>query len=677
MIDDLAYNEPDAEEYGEGDDPQRLRLLDLLEAGNVADELTDGELAELGSRVVQDWERDDASRSKWKTTVEKAFARAAQEDPEDAKTYPWDGCANVDYPILTVSSQQFAARALPAIVKGDKIAGCRVLGLPSKTDRQAQQPPQPGSPEMPDKWAEKEARAKRVETYLNWLLFYKMEAWEDDTDILLSQLSIAGTVFKKVYYGQDGTCSDYVNPLRLTVAENTKTLKRCPRITHDYDLYPYEIEGKMRSGEFRQVDMKATADDDQAPRRLLEQHRLHDLDGDGFEEPWIITVDHETMEVLRIDPAFGAADVMMAGDDIVSITRWVPFVKYTFLRDPKGRFYEMGFGQLLEPLTDVVNATINQLLDAGTAENAGGGFIAAGLRIQGAGQGSTVRFKPGEYKVVNTPGGDVRNAIVERTLPHPSAVLFNLLELLLGAAKDISSVKDVNTGDAPSTAPVGTTLALIEQGLTVFTSIYKRIYRALKEEFDLVCECERRWNPNAQAEYSELLDDPAANFEADFSLAGIDVAPVSDPAVVTKMQAMARAQFLQQFLGTPFVDRGEVMKRILEAADIPNIDELIAKPSQPDPQQQADVAETVANTALKEAQTVKTMAEAGSTIGETEATNDFERGLGSVAGEPGHEMGAGGLQGAGGGPEGAMGGPDMGGGLPAGPASADGTENPF
>jgi chaperonin GroES len=283
-------------------------------------------------------------------------------------------------------------------------------------------------------------------------------------------------------------------------------------------------------------------------------------------------------------------------------------------------------------------------------------------------------LKPGEYKVVNAPGGDLRNAIVERTIPHPSAVLFSLLELLLGAAKEISSVKDVITGDTPATAPVGTTLALIEQGLTVFTSIYKRVYRSLKEEFKLIYECERRWNPNAQQEYAELFDDPEADFEADFSDKGLDIAPVSDPSVVTKMQSMARAQFLMGLMeqGAP-LNPQETMKRVLEAADIPDADKLIVQP-QPDPTVEAENAETVANTALKEAQTVKTMAEAGHVIGETEATNDFERGLGSVAGEPGDAMGAGGLPEGGGGAEAGLDEPLMGDGAGQPPA-ADGTQD--
>ena len=88
----------------------------------------------------------------------------------------------------------------------------------------------------------------------------------------------------------------------------------------------------------------------------------------------------------------------------------------------KGRWHGTGWGKLLEPISDSVDTTINQLLDAGTAEIAGGGFMAGGVRLQGSGQGGVVTFQPGEYAVVNADGGTLRESIWERPVPHPSDV---------------------------------------------------------------------------------------------------------------------------------------------------------------------------------------------------------------------------------------------------------------
>src|SRR5262249_20073000 len=155
-------------------------------------------------------------------------------------------------------------------------------------------------------------------------------------------------------------------------------------------------------------------------------------------------------------------------------------------------------------------------------------------------QGGSIFFQPGEYKMLNTTGIDLRQAIWERTVPQPSAVAFQMLELLLAAAKDIASVKDVITGEAPSTAPVGTTLALQNQALQVFSSIYKRIYRGFHDEFRLMYRCLKRWATDKERqEYAELT---GGNFDEDFSGDGTDIEPVADPTVVTKMQKLAKMQ---------------------------------------------------------------------------------------------------------------------------------------
>jgi hypothetical protein len=339
------------------------------------------------------------------------------------------------------------------------------------------------------------------------------------------------------------------------------------------------------------------------------------------------------------------------------IRRWVPFVKYEFLPDPKGRFYGIGFGHLLGPLTEVLNTTINQLVDASTAQNAGGGFIASGLRLQGSGQNSVVTFRPGEYKKVNATGAELRNAIYERTLPTPSPVSFQLLELILGAAKELASIKDVLTGEAPSTAPVGTTLALIEQGLQGFTAIYKRIFRAEREEFQLLYECQRVYG--SADDYAEVVDDPAADFEKDFAPTGKDIQPVSDPSVVTKMQALAKAQVIQQVAAAfpNALNMQAAAKRMFEAAEIDNPEELIAQP-QPNPLMEAKTRETNANADLKAAQAMDATVEAGSKFGALHAAD--QGGVPGLAGAPGDAMGAPGGQGGGGGPEGGMAGPQLG-----------------
>lgn len=675
VYDDELVDDLDAEVVV---DDARERLITFAQAeGDISDLLTDEELRQLGADCVEQWQADDRSREAWKKDVQGALDAAAQ-FVGDVKNWPWNNAANVRYPIITVAAQQFAARAYPAVVKGDEAVGVKVVGRPPQVPNIP--PPPPGQQPDPQamqaqqvaqqqaaKWQGKNARAQRVKTFLNWLLFYGMEDWEGDVDVMLNQYPITGMGFKKVYRDPvKGTVSEYVNALNLTVDNETKSLERCPRVTQDFELYPYEIKEKQRLGIFRDVEIAFTDDErDQKPQKCIEQHRLQDLDGDGVDEPYVVTCHVESEAVLRIEAAFTEADVVLNADDqVVFIKRWMPYVAFPFMPDPKGRFYAIGFGQLLAPLSAVINTLFNQMLDAGSAQNAGGGFIGSGLRLQGNGQNNVVRFQPGEYKVVGSTGVNLREQIWERTIPQVSAVQYQLLELVLGAAKDIASVKDVLTGDAPSTAPVGTTMALIEQGLSQFTAIYKRFYRSLTKEMRLIYNCESRYGgEDAAAKYLEVLDDPQADFAADFSEEGDDIIPVSDPSVVTRAQSMAKANLiLETNAKLPGVMSPQAIAlRVLEAAQVDDPETLIPPP-QPNPMMEAEADKTKSEAEKNRASAMESIAKAGQIAGETEGAGQDDpnaRRLPDLEGQPGDAMGAQGLPGAGGGPEVTVGGADL------------------
>lgn len=601
------------------------KLMEFAQAeGDISSKLTKQELTELGGKVVADYDRDCAARSEWLEIAKKALDRAAQEKLAEKNT-PWKNASNVNYPILTVAALQFQARAYPAIVKGDEAVQVKVLGV----QQMPQRPPMPpGTPpeqaqalsaqadqleqQVKAVWDAKSRRADRVKEYMNDQLFFGEDDWESDTDALLLMLPIVGCAFRKRWHDPvtRKSRSAYINPLLLVVPQDAKSLKTTPRITEECpNVYPYQIASLQRAGQYREdVDLKSTDEDDQKPRTLLEQHRMEDLDGDDFPEPYIVTVDKETSEVLRVEANFSPKDVKIdqAKNRVISIERGQFYIKYPFFPDPKGRFYDIGFGHLLGPLIDVIDTSINQLMDAGRAQNAGGGFIASGLRLQGAGMTNKLHWEPGEYKVVNAPGGTLAQSIFERTTPQPSTVLFELLGMMIESAKDISSIKDVITGDAPPNQTATATLALIEQGLQVFTSIYKRVYRALKNEFELMYECIGKYGDDQ--DYLETVDSQEADRQKDFAEAGMDVRPVSDPSSVTKMQALSKANFLLQFLGKGLNDQ-EIYRRALTAGDIADVDALL-NTGGPNPMQVAEVEKVQSETARNKATALKEVSQA-------------------------------------------------------------------
>ena len=622
-----------------------LTFLNSLasEGGDISHLLDPGTVSRIGHDAVREWRIDQASRSKWEEKTRRGLQLASQEKGESDEEVPYndDEASDINYPILTTAVTQFNARAMPELVKGDKAVGVKVFNPPSQKPNaadvahaasQSQPPPQPGQPPSPQEQATgqavkaqsqqetqgdlaakaKAARAERVAHYMNFLIFYRMDNWEGETDLLLMEMPVSGAGFKKVYMGQHTLESDYVSALRLTVNNSTKSLMRCPRVTQDFDIYPYEIQRGQKAGRYRDVPLDREGEDPEQPKIWIEQHRMEDLDGDGIAEPYIVTCDVTLEETMRIEAAFTPDDVELNSDEtaVRRIDRWLPFPSFQFLPDPRGNFYGMGLAALLEAVTDAVDTGLNQLIDAGHAEIAGGGFIGANVRLQGSGQAGALWFRRGEYQMVSTPGPNLQQSIWERTTPHPSAVTMQMLELLLAAAKDIASVKDVISGDAPSTAPVGTTLALQNQALQVFSAIYKRVYRGFRDEFRLMFHCLRRWaTPEMRGEYAEMT---GGNFEEDFKGDGTDIQPVADPSVVTKMQKIAKMQSMLQLAESPVGQAAGMLtpnaaqalvSDFLDVLDVDRIERFLAQVP-PNPELVAKVQLMGAEAQLKQADAV-------------------------------------------------------------------------
>ena len=315
---------------------------------------------------------------------------------------------------------------------------------------------------------------------------------------------------------------------------------------------------------------------------FIEQLCRCDLDGDDYPEPYIVTVHKETQKVVRVVAAYDMDTVRVHGDQIIAADPCPYLIHYQFMPSMDGGFFGTGMGMLLGDISETVNSTLNMIMDSGHIASLGAGFIGTqDFRIKGG----TKRLRPGEYKLVNHSGDDVRKGIVDLTFPGPSPVLFQMLGMLIDAGREIASVSDVMTGEAgQANLPVGTVMALIEQGHMVFTASYKRIFRSLMDEFELIAKLNRK---NLSPEkYMAMLDDAEeiAMPQADFDLSDMDIQPVADPKAVTSMQKMGRAQFLLELAQGGMIDGGEAIKRVLEAAAIDNVEDLMPKP---DPRAQA------------------------------------------------------------------------------------------
>lgn len=591
-----------------------LPLFDILrQSGNIAAQLDEATLNKIGQQVIRDVDIDENSRIDWLKQYNRSLDMALL--TKKAKSFPWPNSANIKYPLLTVASIQFQARAYPVIVDGSNLVRGRVLG--------------------PDPDGQKRNRADRIGQHMTWQLMYRMKGWEEETDRLLLMLPIVGSVFRKTYYDaiENCNCSKIVSGDNFIINYWAKSIETAPRYTHVLHYYPYEIQEFIAADLWLDVPFDDGADgarhDSQALGEYYEQHCCIDLDGDGYAEHYIVTCTKEG-KVARIAPCFGIEDItvnidgrMMKLDDhliengldptqfaeyteflpefkIVKIDRRQYFTKYGFIPAPDGSFYDIGFGSLLDDLSQAIDGTLNMMLDAGTLQNAGGGFIGSGVTIRGG----NFNFRIGEWKRVDSTGGPLRDNILPVPAAGPSAVLFNLLNMLIASAKEITAVQDVLTGASTPNQTATTTLALIEQGQKVMTGIFKRIHRSFGQELRILRNLNRDYLD--EEEYFQLNDaDEASRIErSDYLDKDLDIVPVSDPAQISDMQKMAKAEALMgQFNGDPLINQKQIREDFLTAAGAKDIKRYFeVPPPMADPSLESKAALEQATSKSREAE---------------------------------------------------------------------------
>ena len=535
------------------EEDRQLRDIDSL---NLALSINEDKLKAIGTKCKEGFEVDLQSRSEWEKDLDD-WTKLAMQIREE-KSFPWRGASNVKYPILSTAAMQFAARAYPSLVPQDgKVVKASVIGK--------------------DPTGEKLERAARVSSYMSYQLLYEMDDWEEDMDKLLIMLPIAGTLFKKTFWDKSSEKikSCLVLPKNLVVNNWASSLDEAERISEIITMSPRVFKERQLQKIFRDVDIGSPQQfsgelKETSPYTFIEQHTYLDLDEDGYAEPYIVTFHKESGEVLRIVNRFEADDIKTEDDKIVKITATQYYTKFSFVPNPDGSFYGIGFGVLLGPLNESVNTLINQLVDAGTVSNLQSGFIGKGIRIRSGETG----FTPGEWKPVNATGDDLRKQIVPLPAKEPSAVLFQLMNALVTSGKELASVAEIFVGKMPGqNTPATTTMASIEQGMKVFTAVYKRIYRSLKSEFHKIFELNEKYlDPNTYSAVVDVAIDPE-----DFDDEDYDICPGADPSSMTQTEKLMKAQGLLELLPTGMLDPVEVIKRVLEAQEQPNWEQLLNK----------------------------------------------------------------------------------------------------
>lgn len=591
-----------------------LTIEQLARSKNIAELLDKEQLDKISHEVYTGFDADVQSRSAWEARTEASMKLALQ--VAESKSFPWNNASNVKFPLITIAALQYHARAYPALIQTDTPVKCRRPSFSKEAEEGASQPVQqpqnpqmggamggmPMTPPMPHKTAPVTSRAERIENHMSWQIMEQDENWEEEFDRVLITQPIIGTAFKKTYFDpiKEYNVSENILAKDLVVNYWTKDLASAPRITQILYMTKNDIYERVARGLWLDVElerpnapqlsaldqtrnvaqgMDAPASvDPTTPYEILEQHTWLDLDCDGYAEPVVVFMHKDTKQILRIAARFTLDNVKKKDGKILSIKPETYFTKFPFIPSPDGGFYDLGFGVLLGPLNSSIDTIINQLIDAGTMANTAGGFISRGIKLRGG----NLNFAPLEWKHVDTTGDDLKKGIFPLPVREPSNVLFTLLSLLINYGERIGGSVDILVGQNPGqNTPAETSRTMAEQGMKIFSGIFKRTYRSLRSEFRKMY----RLNQLHVKKMYEFGGGGMLNYikPEDYEKGDAsDVAPSADPNIVSDAQRLAQAQaMLQLATTTPGVNIHEAQVRYAKAMKVPDIDLILPDPNGP------------------------------------------------------------------------------------------------
>ena len=542
---------------------------------NLADYLDDGYLGEISSDLRASYEDDMESRSEWEETYTQGLDQLGVK--YDERTQPFQGASGVTHPLIAESVTQFQAQAYKELLPSGGPVKTQVLGLQD---------------------VEREEQAARVKDFMNYQIMEVMEEFDPDMDQLLFYLPLSGSTFKKVYFDESKqrAVSKFIPAQDLVVPYAASDLATASRVTHVLRMDGNDIRKMQLAGFYRDVELSAydhenevhqKVDDLQGTSRtysdevytVLEMHV--DLDIEGFEDmapdgeptgvaiPYIVTLDEGSGQILSVRRNFEE------GGGIAKKQQY--FVHYKFM--PGLGFYGFGLIHMIGGLGRAATSILRQLIDAGTLANLPAGFKARGVRVRNDDE----PLQPGEWRDIDAPGGNIRDAIIPLPYKEPSATLAQLLGVLIEGGRRFVSLADQQTGDTNAAAPVGTTVAMLERGMKVMSAIHKRLHYAQRQEFRVLARIFRDNMPADGYPYDVVGGDRMIMAE-DFD-GRVDVVPVSDPNIFSMAQRVTLAQTqLQLAQSNPQLHNlNAAYRRMYQALEVQNIDEILPPPPQPQP----------------------------------------------------------------------------------------------
>ena len=529
---------------------------------NLAEELDNQEVLNIGKSLIRAYEDDKASRKDWEDQYSKGLKMlgVVVEDRQD----PFPGASGVHHPLMSEAATQFQARAISEMFPAGGPVKTQIVG--KQSDKKLEQ-------------------AQRVQDFMNYQVTNQITDYFNELDQMLFYLALAGSAFKKIYFDNslDRICSKFVPADQFVISYENTDLETAERYTQVMKLTTNEIKRRQIEGFYRDVPVTqnqggqnssdlvqstieklegmSTSMSDKI-HTILEIHADIDLgeDESGLALPYIVTVDYESGQTLAIRRNWKEDDPLKR--------KRTYFIHYKYL--PGLGFYGFGLIQMIGGLQHASTGALRALLDSAAFANLNGGFKAKGARIEGG----DITVSPGEWVDVEAYGDDLRKSFIPLPFKEPSPTLLQLLGVLTESGRRFASIADAMVGQSAGSGPVGTTIALIEQGSKVFSAIHKRLHQAQGREFKLIYELNGEYLDD---EYPyDVIGERKTIRRKDFNDA-VNVVPVSDPNIFSQAQRIALAQTgLQLAQQAPnIIDTKEAYRRFLQSLNIPDYQDLI------------------------------------------------------------------------------------------------------
>ena len=545
-------------------DPDRKEPNDDFNT-NLADEMSEKEMASLVGDLLGDFDDDVSSRKDWIQTYVEGLELLGLK-VED-RTEPWPGACGVYHPMLSEALVKFQAETMMETFPAAGPVKTKIIGKETPEKRDA---------------------AMRVREDMNYQLTDKMVEYRPEHERMLWGLGLAGNAFKKVYYDPSfqRQVSIFVPAEDVVVPYGASNIQTAERVTHVMRKTPNEVKKLQAAGFYRDIELgepddtfdevekkiaekmgfRASTDD---RYKLLEMHVSLDLPGyedkdeDGKETgialPYVVTLEKSTSEVLAIRRNWNPDDETKQKRN--------HFVHYSYI--PGFGFYAFGLIHLIGAFAKSGTSLIRQLVDAGTLSNLPGGFKTKGLRVKG----DDTPIAPAEWRDVDVASGTMRDNIMPLPYKEPSQVLYQLLGTIVEEGRRFASAADLKIADMSADSPVGTTLAILERTLKVMSAVQARIHYAMKQEFRLLKDIIRDYTPEEYS-YEPEEGSPRAK-QSDYDL--VEVIPVSDPNAATMAQKVVQYQaVIQLAAGAPqLYDLPLLHRQMLEVLGIRDANKLV------------------------------------------------------------------------------------------------------